>query len=141
MSSFSNHVIVSRHAGAIEWILEDMFPASSGYRAETSESRTHARVFDRNFPSQDIGYIPIISGDAKLNDVKDRVVIGNVPMSLAVLALRVYAIEFAGAPPRGQEYSAEQMRDAGARLVPYIVIRGLDRRPEEIEELKNRLIG
>lgn len=54
-------------------------------------------------------------------DVHGRVVFGNIPLYLAALTEMVYAIEFAGAPPRGAEYSAEDMDAAGASLAPYRV--------------------
>lgn len=56
-------------------------------------------------------------------DVRGRWVVGNLPLKYAVLARGVLAIEFDGAPPRGAEYGAEEMKAAGARLSAYFVSR------------------
>lgn len=90
----SDIVIVSRHTGAIQWLRELGFGPD----------------------------IPVIA-TATPDDVRGKWVIGNVPMQLASLALGVLAIEFSGAPPRGQEYGVEEMRKAGARLSAYFVTR------------------
>lgn len=86
-------LIVSRHPAAIEFI-----------RAECP----------------DFADAPVLAS-ATTEDVKDKIVAGNLPLSLASAASAVIAVEFSGAPPRGQEYSAEDMRAAGARLALYVV--------------------
>jgi len=86
-------LIVSRHAGAIQW-LRETFPRLA--EAEVKDQITAA-------------------------DLHDRAVFGNLPMQLASLCAEYYAVEFAGPPPRGNEYSATEMRMAGARLTRYIV--------------------
>lgn len=58
---------------------------------------------------------------ASAEDVRDALVAGNLPLALAAEARAVAAIEFAGAPPRGAEYSLEDMRAAGARIAWYRV--------------------
>lgn len=55
------------------------------------------------------------------DDVRGKVVAGNLPLHLAQHCAAVLAIEFAGPPPRGQEYGIEEMKAAGARLVKYVV--------------------
>jgi Putative CRISPR-associated protein (Cas_VVA1548) len=55
------------------------------------------------------------------DDVCGRVVAGNLPLHLAVLAAEVWAVEFTGTPPRGQEYGIEEMKVAGARIGKYMV--------------------
>jgi hypothetical protein len=55
-----------------------------------------------------------------VDDVKGKIVYGNIPFHLACEAEVVYAIEF-DSPPRAAEYSLEDMENAGAKLVPYLV--------------------
>ena len=88
-------LIVSRHDGAIEWLREELTDFAE---REIVESVT---------PEQ----------------VKGADVVGNLPLFLASLCAEFRAIEFAGAPPRGAEYGAQEMRQAGARLVAYKVTR------------------
>ena len=85
-------VIVSRHAAAVEFVKE--------------------QTADSNMP---------VLASATSDDVRGNVVYGNLPLHLAALAAKVVAIEFAGAPPRGQEYGLAEMKAAGARLVEYKV--------------------
>jgi len=87
------YVIVSRHPAAVAFIHEEMPEAAS---APVMES---------------------VSAD----DVRGKIVIGNVPLSLAAVAEKVIAVEFDGVPPRGAEYGVEEMRAAGARLTAYRV--------------------
>lgn len=87
-------VIVSRHPAAIEFI-----------RREAPE-----------FASA------LVLAQANTEDVAGRIVAGNLPLHLAALAAEVVAVEFAGAPPRGQEYGLADMDAAGARLRRYRVI-------------------
>jgi len=54
-------------------------------------------------------------------DVRGKVVAGNLPLHLAALTAQVWAVEFAGAPPRGREYGLAEMDAAGARLRAYRV--------------------
>ncbi|MGB9848886.1 MAG: CRISPR-associated protein Csx16 [Moorellaceae bacterium] len=54
-------------------------------------------------------------------DVRGKVVAGNLPLHLAALAEEIWAVEFTGEPPRGQEYSLEDMERAGAVLRRYRV--------------------
>lgn len=77
----------------------------------------------------DISRIPILT-QAGPGDVRGKIVYGNLPLHLAALAAEVWAIEFDGAPPRGQEYSLADMVAAGARLVPYVVVQGRAARGE-----------
>lgn len=93
-------VIVSRHQGAIQWL----------------EQQIHALGLVR---SPDIMFIKKIE-NATAEDIKGKIVFGNVPMHLAAQAAKVYAIEF-DTPPRGAELTKGQMVDAGARLVAYTV--------------------
>ena len=62
-----------------------------------------------------------ISGNATAADVKGKFVAGNIPLHLAAQAISVFAVEFTGNPPRGQEYTHEDMIDAGAYLAEYMV--------------------
>jgi hypothetical protein len=85
-------IIVSRHPAAVEFC------------------RRHSPFTDA----------PVIE-QATPDDVAGKIVAGNLPMHLACLAEMIYAIEFNGAPPRGQEYTVEDMEAAGARLAAYRV--------------------
>lgn len=91
----SKFVIVSRHPAAVEFI----------------------RRNDASFLNA-----PVITGNATSKDVIGRIVAGNLPLSLASEAELVVAIEFAGAPPRGTEYTLEDMIAAGAKLRSYCVV-------------------
>jgi hypothetical protein len=55
-------------------------------------------------------------------DVAGACVAGNLPLDLAAQACVVYAITFAGQPPRGQEYNLADMDAAGARIQGFVVI-------------------
>ena len=85
-------IIVSRHPAAIEFI-------------------KIAANLDEN--------VQIITGNATIDDVRDRVVFGNLPLNLARYADAVFAVEFLGDAPRGQEYSLQDMCAAGAYLRGY----------------------
>lgn len=86
-------IIVSRHPAAVEFIHHDA-PEFRG--------------------------APVMA-TATPEDVTGKVVAGNLPLHLAALAAEVVAVEFAGAPPRGQEYGLAEMQAAGARLARYKV--------------------
>lgn len=88
-------LIVSRHPAAIEFC------------------RSHAPF----------AHAEVLTGTVSASDVRGRVVAGVLPFALAAECARFYAVEFTGAPPRGQEYSCAEMRAAGARLVEYRVVR------------------
>ena len=92
------YVIISRHPAAIEFI----------------------RANDARFLAAHV-----ITGNATPDDVRGKIVAGNIPLSLAALAEEVVAVEFSGAPPRGAEYTAADMEAAGARLEAYVVKRSI----------------
>jgi hypothetical protein len=87
------NVIVSRHPAAIEFI-----------RA-ASVDFADARVI----------------AQATADDVRGKVVAGNLPLHLAAVTAEVVAVEFAGPPPRGLEYTLADMQAAGAKLARYRV--------------------
>lgn len=87
-------VIVSRHPAAIEFI-------QRCHPLETSAA-------------------PVLAS-ATPEDVRGKVVYGNLPLHLAALAEEVWAVEFSGTPPRGTEYGVEEMEAAGACLRRYRV--------------------
>jgi hypothetical protein len=116
-------VIVSRHPAAIEFIAGCL--STEGLEGIVTPSAVEIRVradVDAAFgePGSLVGSVPVLT-QAGPDDVRDRTVYGNVPLHLAALAREVYAIEFAGTPPRGQEYTLTDMLAAGSRLVPYVV--------------------
>ena len=93
-------IIVSRHPGAVAW-LQATRPDLAG------------RVIASATP----------------DDVRGNTVVGNIPLHLAALTHQVIAIEFSGTPPRGVEYTAEEMRAAGAYLTAYTVQRAPSQAP------------
>lgn len=86
-------IIVSRHAATIAWL-----------RAE--------------YPHLASAQVLASAGVA---DVVGRNIWGNVPLHLAAAARTVYAVEFHGPAPRGAEYTADDMRAAGAHVRRYTV--------------------
>lgn len=88
----TDYIIVTRHEAAIRFI-HSVMPESIGSPVRES---------------------------VKLYDVCNKTIIGNVPMHIATVADYVIAIEF-DRPPRGQELTLDDMRQAGARLRKYCV--------------------
>jgi len=88
------YVIVSRHPAAIEFI------------------RRHKPEF---------ADAPVVAS-ADVNDVKGKVIAGNVPLSLAAHAASIFAVEFSGDSPRGVEYDVSDMQAAGACMKEYKVL-------------------
>lgn len=142
-------LIVTRHRGAVEWLAEEFrrtrtAPAWRGWTVWcilTADARvrgwpvggngshTHYLCpllaadqwddFDpRSYDAQP--RIPVVA-EVTAADVRGRHVVGNLPLHLAALCASVTAIEFAGPPPRGAEYTAAEMTAAGARLARYVV--------------------
>lgn len=87
-------LIVSRHPGAVQFIREEL-PAFAN--------------------------APVIES-ATIDDVRGNTVAGNMPLFLAAMCKVAIAVEFTGDPPRGVEYTAEDMRKAGATLSAYSVM-------------------
>lgn len=98
MSDVEDIVIVSRHPAAIQFVKEHL----------------SARGIDAD-------RVPVLAS-ATDADVRGRDVYGNLPMHLAAVAWTVWVIEF-DVPPRGQEYTIDDMWKAGARLRSYTVRR------------------
>jgi len=92
MFQTKKQLIVSRHAGALEWLRR------RGFDVSAAKAEITAADVDRN-----------------------TVIVGNVPLALAAKAAAVVAIQFKGAPPRGTEYTADDMEAAGAYLQTYWV--------------------
>jgi hypothetical protein len=86
-------VIVSQHPAAVEFIRREL-PEFAG--------------------------APVLKSAAP-DDVRGRVVAGNLPLNLAALAAEVIGIQFSGPPPRGREYTLSEMDAAGAYLARYRV--------------------
>lgn len=99
-------VIVSRHAGAVEFIHREM--------PETKSA-------------------PVLAS-ATIADVDEKVVVGNIPLQLAQYAREVIAIEFDGQPPRGAELSLPDMDASGAKLTKYTVIGPADRAAKGVRD-------
>lgn len=90
------HIIVTRHAGAVEWLRQ---------QGITGEVISHV-----NDPAQ----------------IRGRTVIGNLPLHLAAEAMIIGNIDLPNLRPeqRGQDLTAQEMDQAGARLVWYVVGEG-----------------
>ncbi|MGI9951413.1 CRISPR-associated protein Csx16 [Moorellaceae bacterium AZ2] len=63
---------------------------------------------------------PVLA-EASAEDVKGKIVAGNLPLHLAALAAEIVVVEFAGEPPQGGEYGLEDVKAAGAKLARYQV--------------------
>lgn len=115
-------LIVSRHRGALEWLAGRL-----GNELEHGEYVPGENVF-RVYPVADTGHdfppydVPV-RAEVGPDDVRDKVVVGNLPLHLAALCRRVVAVEFGGPPPRGAEYGPAEMEAAGGRLASYTVAR------------------
>lgn len=92
-ASGPGRVIVSRHPAAVEFI---------------------RRV------APEFADAPVLA-EAGPDDVRGKIVAGNLPLCLAALAEEVWAVEFDGEPPRGREYGLEEMIAARAVLRGYRV--------------------
>ena len=86
-------IIVSRHPAAVEWLRQQV---------------------------PELVDAPVLA-EATAEDVRGKIVYGNLPLHLAAAAYAVVAIEFSGQPPRGREYSVAGMEVAGAHLRTYTV--------------------
>lgn len=113
LSVGARFVVVSRHPGELVWV-------AAGLDGDYLPDVNLITVPDGK---GGIYLLTVITGNATEDDVRDAHVIGNIPLSLASKAQRVFAIEFGGNPPRGQEYTAHDMTAAAARLSGYSVTR------------------
>jgi CRISPR-associated protein Csx16 len=86
-------IIISRHAGAIEWLAQ---------RGITG---------------------PVITGNATPDDVRGKVVVGALPLHLAALAVKIGSIDMPGlrADQRGKDLTPAEMDAAGACIRWYVV--------------------
>lgn len=103
----NDQIIVSRHPAAIAFIREHL-------AKEQLPPCIHG-----GDEGEEIPVVAVATADM----VRGKVVYGNVPLHLASAAAAVCVIEFDGPPPRGAEYSLEDMKAAGARLRWYGVLR------------------
>lgn len=120
----TDSVIVSRHPAAVEFIIHCLSADASptGGEARWSVDGKAVVVIEKTGPMDAfVSSIPVVE-TATPEDVRGKVVYGNVPLRLAVLAKEVRTVEFTGTPPRGQEYSLEDMVEAGAEFRSYRVI-------------------
>lgn len=104
-------IIVSRHPAAIEFIA----------RFLGCEVSADGQVVADDFGKEHEGFSARVIASATADDVNGKIVIGNLPLHLAVHAAQVWAIEFPAAPPRGQEYTIEDMVAAGVTISKYVV--------------------
>lgn len=115
-----NTIIVSRHASAVDFLVSEL--SAPNVSVTLSAARDAMHIIARNEYGEDEfhGTIPILASAAP-DDVRGKIVYGNLPLHLAALAEEVRVIEFAGAAPRGQEYTLADMKAAGACVRRYMV--------------------
>jgi hypothetical protein len=106
-------LVVSRHPAAIEFVAEHLM------RRVVTDGHGHTWLYPYD-DALDNDAIPVLAS-ATADDVRGKVVAGNLPMHLACLCQEVLIIEFAATAPRGQEYTLADMQAAGAKMVPYLV--------------------
>jgi len=136
-------LIVTRHRGAVEWLVSGgvsrmgvLPPADGGtdwhgrWSAWPTRDTADPKPYDR------VRYLVPVAGpeswrtvadvpvkaEVSADDVRGRHVVGNLPLHLAAMCASITAIEFDGPPPRGAEYTADDMDRAGARLRAYRVV-------------------
>ena len=115
-------IIVSRHPAAIKFIGRAIHPDWHDGVVTGSQMIWRPFSLEPDDPEYNAVYDSIrVVEEATPDDVRCKIVYGNLPLHLAVLATVVWALEFRGTPPRGAEYTLSQMITAGARLVPYRV--------------------
>ena len=97
-------VIVTRHKGTREWLAAEF-----------------GGELVRDEFADDPGAIPIVESATEA-DVTGKVVVGNLPLSLAAKARQVFAVEFQFNPPRGRDFGIDDMVQAGVVLRGYRVV-------------------
>lgn len=106
-------LIVSRHPAAVEFIRREALGGMDAIYV-TDDGGFHVTSAGEQ------RFVPVLS-EVTADDVRGKHVAGNLPLHLAEVAEAVYAVEFAGPPPRGREYTVEEMEAAGANLRKYVV--------------------
>jgi len=110
-------VIVSRHPATVEFIAQLCSESGeNGYRI-TDDGVV---IRDTYCGDTNVHTIPVFA-QVTADQVRGKHVLGNLPLHLAAVAGQVTAVEFEGPPPRGQEYTVEDMRRSGAVLRDYVV--------------------
>ena len=100
-------MVITRHRGAAEWVAQQFGGTLSA---------DGQRIF---LQTREL----LVYADASLPLVSGMTVVGNLPLWLAAACRAVGAIEFDVAAPRGAEYTADDMVQAGARIRWYRVTR------------------
>jgi hypothetical protein len=123
-----DRVIVSRHPAAVEFVRRHLSSDTVEYTLSSDGSRLFAQPISGVVLHSDdvaaIGRMPDVPvlASATAEAVRGKEVFGNLPLHLAAEAELVHAIEFPAAPPRGAEYTVDDMLKAGAVLRPYYVL-------------------
>lgn len=113
-------VVVSRHRAAIEFTARTLADAMGPlWEWEIVTGEDGSSVIRLSDYSRE--YIVTPFAEVSAEEVRGRVVVGNPPLHLAAVCEMVFAIEFAGKPPRGREYTLDEMDDAIALLRGYRV--------------------
>lgn len=105
-------VIVSKHPAVTEYIIRELSPICP-FCDELEWETPGCRLARHQRPK--------VIASAKGEDVVGKVVIGDVPLSLAARAKLFIAIEYEGSPPKGTDYSIEDMEAEGVYLVAYSI--------------------
>ncbi len=95
-------IIVSRHQNAVEFIADRLYQAIRKNRAVLGakpyctdyiieQGKGVTLLTERG--GDEILFIPIFSGDVTPDDVRGKIVFGNLPLKLAALTASYYAVE------------------------------------------------
>lgn len=131
-----DRIIVSRHPATVEFIARELggelrvspngslagLPCTHTVRVRLTEAQKQGEyAWRKDWNDVPDAYLIRVLASATPDDVRGKVVYGNLPLHLAALTSEVHAVEFSGTPPRGAEYSLADMDAAGARLACYRV--------------------
>jgi hypothetical protein len=119
-------LVVTRHPAALDWLAymltNEHDEAFADFDAGTLTIAPRADTHDYgSVDKEEAKVIPVCTGNVTAEQVRSKVVVGNLPLQLAALCSEVWAIEFNGPPPRGRDYGVQEMVEAGARLAGYRV--------------------
>jgi len=118
------NLIVTRHAGLLEWVCRRL-PGTAGFRWVPGSNSIREVLVDARL-NEIVAYgmeIPVIS-HADVEAVRGKHVIGVLPLSLARHAASVTEVEMPLLRPdqRGKELTPAEMDAAGARLGTPLVV-------------------
>ena len=112
MFNSNNVVVVSRHPAAIKFIAEYLGNAEADIDKNRILLFSSTENLEVGEHSDEIRVIK----EASKEDIKDKIVYGNLPLDLAAHAKSVYSVLFEKNPPRGKELTLDNMVEAGATI-------------------------